>query len=197
MQQDKKKDLNSLILQYGLLGGVTAIMYMLVIYIIDVNLLLNIWVNFLGILAIEVTFMVLAIRAFIAKRGYNYIDFRESLKTAFGTAALMLLMLTLFNVVLYKYIDPDLVGNVKKIAMKRTEEYYKKSDLSPNQIQRKLDEAKAQDYSPSLLYTSLTYASSIFIAFLVSLAISAVFYLLYRDNKPVEIPILEDTEPNP
>ncbi len=95
--------------QNGLVGGLAAIGYMLILYFVDAKLMFHPLWAFIPYLVIFPTFMTLAALA-DRKANKGYIKMEEAFKSVFFTAGFALFLLVAFLFLMKSVIDPRLVG---------------------------------------------------------------------------------------
>jgi hypothetical protein len=180
---------NNIALQNGLITGFLCIIYTLILYVINIELVLSFWL-FVAYSFI-VAFKIITANV-IRKKQHNFISFRQGIKYTFMISAISLLMWVLFNTVLFKYIDNDLVGLSKKKAIERTIRFMEMAKAPEREIEKAVEKAELQSYEPSLKFMSLNYAGSCVIGFIYSLIISGIFYLVTKHNDPQLQPLVAD-----
>jgi hypothetical protein len=180
MHEKHTVNFNNIALQNGLITGFLCIIYTLILYLIDIELVLSFWL-FVAYSFI-VAFKIITANV-IRKKQHNFISFRQGLKYTFMISAISLLMWILFNTILFKYIDRDLITLSKKKAIERTIRFMEMAKAPEHEIEKAVEKAEQQSYEPSLKFIAMNYAGSCIVGFLYSFVISIIFYLVTRHNE--------------
>lgn len=183
MAGNKNINLNSIGMQFGVLAGLGCILFTLVLYLIRIDLVLSFWI-FAGY-AIIVIFKIITGLS-IRKARNNYVNFKDGLRSIFLVSVISLFMWNVFNAVMFSYINPQLIELSKEKALERTAKIMEIAGASEDEIDDALDKVKDQDFSPSLSTSAMNYAMSCIVGFIYSLAIAGLFYLVTKDNAPVD-----------
>jgi len=114
---EEKIDLKSHILRYSLILGVVSGVFIILLYLIDYNLMLNYWVSALPM----VLWIGLPIYAGIALRKQNggLLPFKTAFVSSFAIIAIGVIVSTLFNVLLYQVIDPELPAKMQALMIEK------------------------------------------------------------------------------
>lgn len=169
--------------QYGILAGIGCIVLTLILYMINMGLIVSYW--FLSVYAVIVIAMIYS--AYVIRRAqHNYIVFKDALKATFLVAIFAMLIWTVFNVILFKYIDPDLIQLLKEHSIEQLEKALKLAETPPGRVQEEIRRAESRNYAPTLATTALSYALSLIFGFIYAAVISGIFHLVSKDNAPRE-----------
>jgi hypothetical protein len=185
---------NNIALQNGIIAGILCIIYTLILYVINIELVLELWL-FVAYSFI-VAFKIITANV-IRRKQHNFISFKQGVKYTFMISAISLFMWIAFNTVLFKYVDRDLVAISKKKAIERTIHFMEIAKAPEKEIEKAVEKAEQQNYEPSLKFSSMNYAGSCVVGFLYSLIISGIFYLVTRHNDPQLQPVIDESSPQP
>jgi hypothetical protein len=183
---------NNIALQNGIIAGALCIIYTLVIYLINIEFVLDLWIF------VEYSFIVafkVITANVIRKKQNNFISFRQGLKYTFMISAISLFMWISFNTVLFRFVDRDLITLSKKKAIERTIRFMEMANAPEKEIEKAVEKAEKQNYEPSIKFMSMNYAGSCVVGFLYSLLISGIFYLTTKHNDPDLQPVPEQPTP--
>jgi len=158
---------NSFAQKYGTIAGIGTILFLLLFYFIDQRIMLK-WSVYWAPIVLYVMAMVWAVKNHKEAQG-DQITFKEGLSTAFLTFLIANLFFHIFNYVLFKYVDPDLVSLQKEISM----------DLFNTTLKgEQYEEMKAQmeeaDFSPSLSKSLYAFAKGAIGGFILSLLVAGL-----------------------
>lgn len=197
MPEKNTVNFNNIALQNGIIAGFLCIVYTMVLYLINIELVLDLWL-FVAY-AFIVAFKVITANV-IRKKQNNFINFKQGVKYTFIVSVVSLFMWIAFNGVLFKYIDRDLITISKDKAIERTIRYMEMAKAPEKEIEKAIAKAEEQSYEPSLKFSSMNYAGSCIVGFIYSLIISGIFYLTTKHNDPdlqvVAAPASEDDTKN-
>lgn len=186
MSISEEKNFNSIAIQNGIIAGALCIIYTMALYLINIELVLELWL-FVAY-AFIVAFKIITANA-IRKRQDNYISFKQALRHTFLISVIALLIWIIFNAILFKYIDPDLIKISKQKAVERTIRFMEIAKAPEKEIDIAVAKAEAQDYEPNFKFASMNYAGSCIVGFIYSLIISGIFYLIFKHNDPALKPV--------
>lgn len=160
----------------GLLFALTAIIFGLVLYLIDKKLFLNPSLRMIMSLVFPIFF---ARKSIIEQRRFNEgtIDFQSALKTGFFCLLIGIVAYTIFQNLLLKF-DFNLLEEQRDIAVASAENLMKKMNAS-KEILSQYQDLKAEDLAPNFRTFSLGLARNIFFGFIIA-AITAL--ILKRDQ---------------
>jgi hypothetical protein len=119
-----------------------------------------------------ITFAVLAALK-VRKSNEGFIEFSQALKVTFTVFAIALLLQSVFNYVLFNFIDPDFKDAVSQEVMLKTEQMMKKFGASDSQIEEALEGERNKDQF-AIGRVMLGYAISCIVAFIFCLLISVI-----------------------
>ncbi len=112
-------------IKYGVIGGIGIILYMLLFFIIDKEMMLSPWVYWAGMI-VYITAMFAAI--FASKKAKDgEITAQEGMKEAFTCFLIANLFFYIFYMVLFNWISPEMADLQKDMSLellKSTESFY-------------------------------------------------------------------------
>jgi hypothetical protein len=126
-----------IIFRQGLMGGGAAVLLLAVFYIINTDLLMNLTLGFIPLAII----LIFGIFASLNRRKNQdgYISYGESVFTGLGSFGISMIILSLFNILLYRIIDPSLTVKIKNMTLDRLEESYHAGKIPKNVYQMQID----------------------------------------------------------
>jgi hypothetical protein len=163
-------------LTYGLIAGLVITVVTLLQYLGGLDMYLS-PVGYVSYLVI-ITMAVLAALK-VRKANEGFLEFSQALKVTFTVFAIAFAMQTLFNYILFNFIDVPFKEAVSQEVMNKTEQMMKKFGMTDSQIDQALDEQRKKDQF-SLSSVLLGYAISCVLAFIFCLLIS----LIVKRSKP-------------
>jgi hypothetical protein len=116
--------MNKRILKFGLLAGFGASAYMFLFYAADPKLMLSPWVSWSSM----IIYVAAMIAATLREREATEDDFffREAVRPAFGVYVIAQVIFTLFNYVLYNYVNTDLVEIQRELMVTQAQDFAEK-----------------------------------------------------------------------
>ena len=165
----------------GVLMGVALIIYTLVTYLIDPSLMFKWWLALIVGIAIYVIFMS---RAGIATRTDlgGYISWKQALTPTFLTFVVGALIASIFNYILYAFIDPSLTDQMLDYTMETTENMMRRFGAADSDIEDALAQVEERGVSMGPLDILKQYVFSLILGFIIAAIISAVI----KRTKPEE-----------
>ncbi len=128
--------MNKVALQYGIIGGVSMLIFSLILYISGMEIYTN-WLLLLFSFVILFAVMIIGGLKVRAANG-GFLSYQSSFVAVFTIAAVSTLIMTLFNIVLYNVINPELGEIVKEIAIEKTIEMMEGFGLPESEIEKSL-----------------------------------------------------------
>jgi hypothetical protein len=163
------------ILIYGVIAGLAICVLSIILYLMGSGPFLSYaWFNY-------IILIVIAVLAGLAKRKANngYLPFAEALKTVFGTMVLAMLIQTIFNYVLFNYIDVSFGEAMKQASIDKAEEMMQSLNVPQDTIDKEIDKASKENPN-SLVNLFMGFGIFAIISFIISLIIAAII----KRNKP-------------
>jgi hypothetical protein len=116
--------MNNNILKFGLLAGIGASAYLFLFYAADPRLMLSPWVTWSSM----IIYVAAMVKATLLEREAAEGDFffREAVRPAFGVYVIAQVIYTLFNYVLYNYVNTDLVEIQRELMITQAQDFAQK-----------------------------------------------------------------------
>ena len=166
----------------GLILGGVSVAITLIFYVISPDLFFNWWLQMLLGLAINIFFISRA--GLMTRRDLNgFITFSQAIKPTFTTVAIGMLITSLFNFVLYNYIDPDLAITLKERTLEMSENMMKSFGASDAQIEEAMAKVEDQNFMPTIGKTIQQYLMGLLVGFVAA----AIVSLIIKRNPPVTV----------
>ena len=105
-------------LTFGLISGIISILTYTLIYVINVEYFVSVWLGLAG-LAISITLACILL-ARTKKELKGNLSFKEAFTTYFIMALISLAIATTFSIILFNLIDPTLKVTLKELTLKKT-----------------------------------------------------------------------------
>jgi hypothetical protein len=156
------------LVKWGLFLGGVNVVYLLLLYIVDVSLLISFWNSAIS-LVLVVVFMVLGTRE-QRKLNDNALPYGEAVVTGIGIGVISSIVGVAFNAVLYNVIDPGLADTIKELTIENTASMMEKFGASDADIEKALEGMEARDFKQDF--------RSLVTALLISSIFSAVVALI-------------------
>ena len=157
---------------YGIIIGLFTILYTTAIYSIDLALFTNAWIGVITMIIYITIGVVLVSKT--KKQLNNNITFKEAFTVYFLAAVVGSTISTLFNILLFNFIDPEAKEKIKELSIKYAVEVLEKfgsPDSAVNETIKKMGETDA--YSARNLLMGLAF-SFVFSA-IFGLILAAIF----------------------
>jgi hypothetical protein len=161
---------------YGLISGLIITVITLLQYLGGLDMYLSPigYVSYLVIIAMAV---LAALK--VRKSNEGFLEFSQALKVTFTVFAIGFLMQSVFNYILFNFIDVPFKQAVSQEVLNKTEQVMKKFGMTDSQIDQTLDEQRKKDQF-SLSSVLLGYAIVCVVSFIFCLLIS----LIVKKSKP-------------
>lgn len=154
-------------ISFGLIFGLFSVLLTTTLYIVDLKLFVSSWIGIISII-ISITIGVVLITK-TKKQLNNIISFKEAFTVYFIAAAIGSLISTIYNYVLFNFIDPQAKETIKEITLKYTSDMLAKFGTpteAVNEAMKKI--AETDNFSLGNLTMGLAF----------SLVFSAIFGLI-------------------
>jgi uncharacterized membrane protein (DUF106 family) len=159
-------------LKWGLVGGIVLILLNVLTYVAGPAVLFA-WWNSVIQLAVFIVFAVLAGKEKKKQLG-GYISFKEALQPVFTTFIIGTAIITIYQYILYKYIDPQLVDALKQNLLESTERWMHRFKAPQEEIDKQLDELAKTDFNVGLAKSFMDFLKGIIFYFVVAVIISLI-----------------------
>ena len=128
---------------FGVLSGIVSVLMTTLIYVINVNMFASWWVGLSGIM-ISIIFAIVLLNK-TKKDLAGKMTFKECFTTYFIMAVISILIATVFNVILFNFIDPSLKETLKEIILKTSVEMMRKFGAEKQAINEAIKAIKETD----------------------------------------------------
>ena len=157
---------------YGVISGVISILILTIIYTADVMLFVSSWITFLKV----VIFIGLAILLLVntKKQLNDQMNFKETFKTYFIFASISLLITTIFEIILFNFIDPSLKDTLKELLIKTIVPFLEKFNTPAKAINEAVKKIQENDQF-SIVELMKGYFSYLVISALFGLILATIF----------------------
>jgi low temperature requirement protein LtrA len=155
---------------YGIVLGVISILTTTLIYVIDLDLFVNMWV---GVIGIVINIIIGVIIVSKTKRQLNnIITFKEAFTVYFIAAAIGGLISILFYYLLFNVVDPGAKATVQELTVKMTVGMMEKFGAPSAEINKAVEELqKTDNYSIGSLLKGYAFALIMYAVFGLILAL--------------------------
>lgn len=130
-------------IKFGIITGVVSIMITTLLYAIDIELFISMWVGLIS-LALYVVIGILVISN-TKKELKGILSFKEAFTTYLISAVIGIYISVIFNIILFNFFDPTLKDSLKDLTIKASVEMLEKFN-SPtsviNETIKKLEETE-------------------------------------------------------
>ena len=157
---------------FGFIFGLFSVLVTTTIYLVDLKLFTSAWIGIVSII-ISITIGVILITK-TKKQLNNIISFKDAFTVYFIAAAIGSTISTLFNYILFNFVDPGAKETIKEVTLKYTSEMMEKFGApaaSTNEAMRKL--AETDNFSLGNLAMGLAF--SLVFSALFGLILAAIF----------------------
>lgn len=141
----------------------------------------NMWLGF-AVFAALIAAMVLAARHTRAEQG-GYGTFAQLVAPAFAVMVVAQLLSSVYNYVLYNFIDPSLTESLRNVTSETAYSWMTSLGAPEEDIEKAMDEIDARDFSVTLSSTLFGFASACLFGF----AIAAIIALILKKNRPAHL----------
>ena len=156
---------------FGFIIGLFSVLTTTVIYIINLELFTKWWI---GIITIIFSISIGCILVSKTKKQMGTITFKEVFSVYFIAASIGYLISTIFNYLLFNFIDPEAKERIKEIVIKYTVDILEKIGSPKSAINEAIKKMNETDsYSIGNLFFS--YAFSLVIIAIFGLILAAIF----------------------
>ena len=157
---------------FGFIFGLFSVLLTTTLYSVDLKLFTSSWIGIVSI-AISITIGVVLITK-TKKQLNNIISFKDAFTVYFIAAAIGNTISTIFNYVLFNFVDPGAKETIKEVTLKYTSEMMEKFGApaeSVNETMKKL--AETDNFSLGNLAMGLAF--SLVFSALFGLILAAIF----------------------
>ncbi len=170
-------------LKWGLIIGIVNIILTILVYIIGEGLMIKWWFG-LSILVINIILIVYAGKQYRTAIG-GYMSFNKAFSVVFMTLVVAGIITTLFNIILYQVIDPDLPNRLTQAALEQAEQMMARFNMPADQMDEALAQAEERTAGQFSVTGSIKgFGISLIFYLVVSLIIGAI---IKRKEKEEEV----------
>lgn len=165
--------MSGIMVKYGLIGGLIAILSTLISYLFSNLLFEKLLLNSLIQLIMFVILIYIAIIGVREFRRLNngIISFKESFTTALGVLFITFFLSVLFSLLLYQVIDPEYADKTKIAIMQSMEERFEKYPIDEEKKLEILESFEKRDFNFTLSKAGKSIASFTVISGIIALII--------------------------
>jgi hypothetical protein len=169
-------------LRWAIINAVVGILIVIVLYVIDYTLMIQLKVLLVSLLI----YMGIAIYAGIDYRNSvgGYLSYGKAWQHAMVIFAVSALITTLFNLVFYTVIDPELPGKLTEASLENTREMMVGFGAPEDQIDKELDKARERTENQ---FKPAGMAMGYGIILIFSAIMASITSLFVRRNEPIEM----------
>ncbi len=139
-----EKSIKSSAINYGLYLGVSLILITVLMYVINIELMVNFWLNLL-ILPIAIIIFGVVSTAKVKGILNGFLTFKQAFSSYFITVAVGLIISSIFSIILFNFIDPDSAIQLKQLAVEKTISMLEGFNVPAEEIAKQVDEMEKQD----------------------------------------------------
>ena len=128
---------------FGVLSGALSVLVTTLIYTLDIKLFLSFWITFIKV-GLFVTLMILLLNK--TKKDVNGVfTFKDAFTTYFIATLVGVIITTLFEIVLFNYVDPSLKESIKEMSLDFSVKLMQKMGATASDINKTIIEIKKAD----------------------------------------------------
>lgn len=159
-------------LKWGIVGGIVIVFLNVLTYVLGPEILFS-WWNGLIQMTVFIVFAVLAGKEKKKQQG-GLISFKEALQPVFTTFIIGAAIITVYQYILYKYIDPNLVDALKQNLLESTAKLLHRFKAPQEEIDKQLDELAKTDFHVGLAKSFMDFLKLVISYFIISAIISLI-----------------------
>jgi len=157
---------------FGVISGLVSILITTLIYSLNLNLFLSGWITFLKV-AVFTTLAIVMILS-TKKESQNNLGFKDTFTTYFIFALVALLLSTLFEIILFNFIDPSLKDTLKEMSIKYVVKLLEKFDTPAAKINEAIKNIQENDQF-SIIELIKGYFTYLLLSTILGLILSGIF----------------------
>lgn len=160
---------------FGIIIGIFSILVTTLIYVIDLNLFVNVWLGLSTILIYLIIGVVVVAKT--KKQLKNQITFKEAFTVYFIAAVIGGLLSTLFQILLFNVIDPVAKETIKELSIQYSTQMLEKFNAPSATINETVEQLRNTDnYSPGNLLKGFAFS------LIISAIYSALLGLIFKSK---------------
>lgn len=157
---------------FGVVTGILSVLITTIIYVTNLELFTSTWIGLISI-ALYIGIGVFLLNK-TKKELKGQFSFKEAFTTYFISAVIGILISTVFNIILFNFIDPEAKVVIKEITLKYTAQMLQKFGTPSAVVKETLSEMeKVDQFSPMALLKNSIF-STLFSA-IFGLILAAIF----------------------
>jgi hypothetical protein len=139
-----EKSLKSTAINYGIYLGLGLVIYTVLSYVIDIEFLVNFWMNLLILPVAIITVGVISSAKAKSLLG-GFMNFKQAFTAYFIPVAIGIIISTIVTVVLFNFIDPDSAEYLKEITINKSVEFMENMGTPQTQLDEAIETMENQD----------------------------------------------------
>ena len=160
-------------LKFGFIIGIINIIIGVLAYMVGESLMVKWWFGLL-VLVINIALLVYSGNQYRASLG-GYMNFKTAFSVTFVTFVIAGILGTIFNILLYQVIDPELPGRLSKAAVEQAEKMMTNMGASTDRVDEQLSAIEERmDGQFSLMGQLKGFGIGIIIYAVISLILGAI-----------------------
>ncbi|WP_299556194.1 DUF4199 domain-containing protein [Seonamhaeicola sp.] len=173
-----EKSFKSSAKEYGLYLGAALTLWTVIGYALNLELLVNFWVN---LLILPVAIVIFGVVSTAKSKGIlgGYMTFKQAFTSYFITVALGIVISSVVSIILFNVIDPEAANTLKEIATEKTILMMERFGAPPEKIAEQVEAMENQNIF-SLKTQLLQIAQSLVFFTIIGLIVA----LIMKKSKP-------------
>ncbi|APY11748.1 DUF4199 domain-containing protein [Seonamhaeicola sp. S2-3] len=173
-----EKSFKSIAKEYGLYLGAALTLWTVIAYVINLELLVNFWMN---LLIIPVAIIAFGVVSTAKSKGIlgGYMSFKEAFTSYFITVAIGIVISFVVSFILFNVIDPEAANTLKEITTEKTISMMENFGAPAEKIAEQVEAIENQNIF-SLKTQLLQIAQSLVFFTIIGLIVA----LIMKKNKP-------------
>ncbi|MCD2259924.1 DUF4199 domain-containing protein [Psychroserpens luteolus] len=175
-----EKSIKSSSINYGIYLALALVLYTVLCYVINVEMVVNFWIN---ILVIPLTIIAVGVISSAKAKSIlgGFMSFKQAFTAYFIPIAIAVTISTITTVILYNYIDPDTADYIKEMVITKTRDFMEGFGAPQSDINEAIAEMEGQDmFAPATQLRSLAQSLVFFIV------IGLIVSLIMKKKDPNE-----------
>ena len=166
--ENQKKTTAKTALNFGLLLGVITVVYGLMLYSLDIHYKQETSTSIIGyaILIVIILFGIIRFK----NSNYGYISLSESLKTGVGTALISSIIVSIYTIIMIKYLDPEFLS--KSLEYQKQKMLQENPEISLENVEKIFDMQK--EFSGPFIISGFIIIFNLFFGFIISLVVGLI-----------------------
>ena len=139
-----EKTIKSSAINYGLYLGALLMSITIIMYVINIELMVNFWINLLIIPLLIIGFGVFS-TAKSKALNEGFLNFKQTFSSYFITVAIGILISSGLSIILFNFIDPDAAIQLKELAVEKSINMMEGFGAPPEAIAKQVEAMESQD----------------------------------------------------